>query len=118
MLPCMTASINGQHVQNLGALSPPPPPYAPPLLFTLPLQQTWLALPSSGLPEGLRSTPAHARIGRGGRLLFDRVHPVTYDPLNGVAHSDSGVSLLQPCAPCQCPGQSALHCSCCSWSDV
>ena len=81
------------NVQNLGALSPPPPPYAPPMMFTLPPQQSWLAQPGSGLPEGLRSQPAHARIGRGGRLLIDRVHPLTYDPLNGVAHPESGVSL-------------------------
>ena len=81
-------------LQNLGALSPPLPPYAPPMMFTVPPQQTWLALPASGLPEGLRSRPAHARIGRGGRLLFDRVHPLTYDPLNGAAHPESGVSCL------------------------
>ena len=87
-------------MQNLGALSPPLPPYAAPMMFTVPPQQSWLALSGSGLPEGLRSRPAHARIGRGGRLLFDRVHPLTYDPLNGAAHPDSGVrSLLQPVAP-------------------
>lgn len=51
-------------------------------------------LPGSGLPDGLRSERAHARIGRGGRLLFDCVHPLTYEPLNGFAHPENGVSLI------------------------
>ena len=69
------------------------------MMFTVPPQPAWLALPASGLPEGVRSRPAHARIGRGGRLPFDRVHPLSYDPLNGVAHPDAGVSckLGTPC---------------------
>ena len=70
------------------------------MIFTLPPQQSWLALPSSGLPEGLRSRAAHARIGRGGRLLFDRVHPLTYDPLNGFAHQESGVSFCNTRPQC------------------
>jgi len=61
-------------------------------MFTVPPQQSWLALPGSDLPNGLRSGHSHARVGRGGRLLFDRVHPLTYDPLNGSAHADNGVS--------------------------
>ena len=79
-------------MQNLGALSPPPPLYAEPMMFAVQPRPAWLALPSSGLPEALRSGPSHARIGRGGRLLIDRVHPVTYEPLNGSVHVENGVS--------------------------
>lgn len=81
-------------MQNLAALSPPPLPYAEPMMCTLRPQQGWLMLPGSGLPDGLRSERAHARIGRGGRLLFDCVHPLTYEPLNGFAHPENGVSLI------------------------
>lgn len=83
-------------VQNLGALSPPPPLYAPPMMFTVQPRQAWLTLPGSGLPEALRSGPPHARVGRGGRLLIDRVHPVTYVPLNGSAHPENRVSCFGP----------------------
>ena len=79
-------------MQNLGALSPPPPSYAPPMMYTVQPRPAWLALPGSGLPEALRSGSSHARIGRGGRLLIDRVHPVTYEPLNGSVHLETGVS--------------------------
>ena len=83
-------------MQNLGALSPPPPSYAPPMMFTVQPRPAWLALPGPRLPEALRSGPSHARIGRGGRLLIDRVHPVTYEPLNGSVHLENGVSCLDP----------------------
>ena len=79
-------------MQNLGALSPPPPSYAQPMMFTVQPRPAWLALPGSKLPEALRSGPSHGRIGRGGRLLIDRVHPVTCEPLNGSVHLENGVS--------------------------
>lgn len=88
---------NDLDVQNLAALSPPPPPYAEPMMFTVRPQPGWLAAPGSGLPEGLRAGWPHARMGRGGRLLLDRVHPLTYDPLNGHAHPDAGVRLCLGC---------------------
>ena len=66
------------------------------MMFTVQPRQAWLALPSCGLPEALRSRLSHARVGRGGRLLIDRVHPVTYEPLNGYAHPENRVTCLRP----------------------
>ena len=61
------------------------PPYVPPpeppeveMLFAKPLDPALLA--PFALPSNVERTQCLARVGRGGRVIFDRVNPFTYEP--------------------------------------
>lgn len=80
------------------------------MLFAMPLDLARMSLtlgPLAAFPAGVGGPPgaaaapggsgvpssggARARVGRGGRLILDRAHPLSYEPLNGAAHPDDGV---------------------------
>ncbi len=58
-----------------------------------------------GLPEAVTRGHARPRIGRGGRLLFDRVHPFSYDQLAAFAAGNDEVRLPPSACHCVPPGQ-------------
>ena len=65
------------------------------MLFTLPPNMARMSLGGdAALPDMLARGQARPRIGRGGRLIFDRVSAITLEEFNTTGHSDEGVS---PC---------------------
>ncbi|EIE24666.1 hypothetical protein COCSUDRAFT_41002 [Coccomyxa subellipsoidea C-169] len=77
--------------QSLAALPPPPLPPSPVMLFTLPPNMARMSLGGDpALPDALARGQGCPRIGRGGRLIFDRVHALTHEELSGSAQNDDG----------------------------
>ena len=82
-------------MQSLAALPPPPLPPSPTMLFMLPPNMARMSLGSdAALPDALARGQGRARIGRGGRLIFDRVHTLTHEELSSAGQNDDGVSPL------------------------
>jgi len=82
-------------LQSLAALPPPPLPPPPAMLFTLSPNMARMSL-SGGpvLPDAVVRGQGCARIGRGGRLIFDRTNALTYDELSTASPGgDDGVSV-------------------------
>ncbi|CAL8467691.1 g7229 [Coccomyxa elongata] len=77
--------------QSLAALPPQPLPPSPTMLFTLPPNMARMSLGfDAALPDMLARGQARPRIGRGGRLIFDRVSALTLEEFNTAGHSDEG----------------------------
>jgi hypothetical protein len=65
------------------------------MLFTLTPDIAAMSLDArAGLPEAVTRGHARPRVGRGGRLLFDRVHFLSYDELEAPAPCHDDVSAL------------------------
>lgn len=65
------------------------------MLFTLPPNMARMSLGGDpALPDALARGQGRPRIGRGGRLIFDRVHALTHEELSGSVQNDDGVRAL------------------------